>query len=65
MRGETDKERLTGFMEGLGRQTRGAGRVYITGGGTAVWFGWREMTIDIALKAESEPKVFFLKQSSP
>lgn len=35
------------------------GRVYFTGGVTAVLLGWRETTIDIDLKAEPEPAGFF------
>lgn len=38
---------------------RGPGRIYLTGGATAVLHGWREMTIDIDLKAEPEPAGFF------
>jgi len=59
MRGETDKSKLMQFMENLGRQVQGAGRVYITGGGTAILYGWREMTIDVDIKAEPEPAGFF------
>ena len=35
------------------------GRVYLTGGATAVLHGWREMTIDIDLKADPQPAGFF------
>lgn len=46
-------------MRGLGARVRGQGRIYLTGGGTAVWEGWREMTIDVDLKAEPELPGFF------
>ena len=59
MRGETDRAKLLRFFEALGTRVRGPGRVYITGGGTAVLEGWREMTIDVDLKADPEPPGFF------
>ena len=59
MRGETNREKLKRFMEALGRRVGSAGRVYLTGGGTAVLEGWRETTIDIDLKAVPEPSGFF------
>jgi hypothetical protein len=31
----------------------------LVGGGTAVWEGWRDTTIDIDLKADLEPTVVF------
>jgi hypothetical protein len=37
-------------MRELGRAARVEGRVYLTGGATAVLFGWRESTIDIDVK---------------
>jgi hypothetical protein len=59
MRAETDKTRLEEFMVALGRRVRGAGRIYLTGGATAVLHGWRSMTIDIVLKPDPEPPGFF------
>lgn len=59
MRGETDRAKLDRLMRGLGQRVRGAGRIYLTGGGTAVWEGWRTMTIDADLKAEPELPGFF------
>jgi hypothetical protein len=59
MRAETDKARLEEFMVALGRRVRGAGRIYLTGGATAVLHGWRSMTIDIDLKPDPEPPGFF------
>lgn len=46
-------------MVALGRRVRGAGRIYLTGGATAVLHGWRSMTIDIDLKPDPEPPGFF------
>jgi len=46
-------------MRELGRRVQSPGRIFITGGGTAILVGWREMTIDIDLKADPEPVGFF------
>jgi hypothetical protein len=46
-------------MSELGKAVRSAGRVYFTGGVSAVLLGWRQMTIDVDLKAEPEPIGFF------
>ncbi len=46
-------------MSALGERVRGPGRIYFTGGATAVLYGWRAMTIDIDLKADPEPAGFF------
>ncbi len=59
MRAETDRSKLEKFMAELGRGVHGPGRVYLTGGATSVLHGWREMTIDVDLKADPEPPGFF------
>ena len=59
MRGVTDRAKIETFMTALAERVRGPGRIYFTGGGTAVLFGWRSTTIDLDLKAEPEPKGFF------
>ena len=59
MRAETDLAKLQAFMVALGKQVRGGGRIYLTGGATAVLHGWREMTIDIDLKPDPEPPGLF------
>ena len=46
-------------MQELAQRVRGPGAIYLTGGGTAVLEGWREMTIDLDLKASPEPAGFF------
>lgn len=46
-------------MEALGAGAKSAGRVYFSGGVTAVLKGWREPTLDIDLKADTEPEGFF------
>jgi len=55
MRAETNKAKLEAFMVALGERVRSPGRIYLTGGATAVLHGWRAMTIDIDLKPDPEP----------
>jgi len=50
MRELADSTRIEQFMRTLGRAARVEGRVYLTGGATAVLLGWRETTIDVDIK---------------
>lgn len=50
MRELVDSTRIEKFMQELGRAVRVEGRVYLTGGATAVLYGWRETTIDVDIK---------------
>ena len=50
MRQLADAERVESFMDALGAEVRSPGRVYFTGGATAVLMGWRPTTIDVDLK---------------
>lgn len=59
MRSETDVARIHAFMQALGHRVRGTGRIYLTGGSSAVLYGWRTTTIDLDLKADPEPAGFF------
>ncbi len=59
MRAETNRERVTQFMESLGKVVSDSGRIYFTGGVSAVLMGWRNMTVDVDLKADPEPAGFF------
>jgi hypothetical protein len=43
------------LMQALGRYARGPGRVYFTGGATAVMKGWRDATVDVDIKLDPEP----------
>lgn len=49
MRAVADAQRIRRFMEGLAAEAPDDGRVYFTGGATAVLFGWRDSTIDVDL----------------
>lgn len=42
MRADADRSKLEKFMDALGGRVRGPGTVYLTGGATALLFGWRE-----------------------
>ena len=50
MRELADSTRIERFMSELGRAVQVEGRVYFTGGATAVLHGWRETTIDVDIK---------------
>jgi hypothetical protein len=50
MREPVTSTRIASFMRELAAASRGTGRVYLTGGATAVLLGWRESTLDIDIK---------------
>jgi len=50
MRELANATRIEQFMRELGRAARSEGRVYLTGGATAVLNGWRETTVDVDIK---------------
>lgn len=54
MRELADADRIRRFMKAIGRAAEQPGRVYFTGGATAVLHGWRDSTIDIDVKLEPE-----------
>ena len=59
MRALSDAGKVRRFMEELGRRARGPGRVYVTGGATAVLLGWRATTLDVDVKLDPEPPAAF------
>lgn len=59
MRQNTTRERIERLMRELGASVTSEGRVYFTGGVSAVLLGWRETTLDVDLKADPEPAGFF------
>jgi len=59
MRSEADKTKVLDFIAALGSRVKGDGKIYLTGGATALLFGWRDMTVDIDLKSDPEPAGFF------
>lgn len=50
MRELADSTRIEQFMRELGRAVDMDGRIYLTGGATAVLHGWRDTTIDVDIK---------------
>jgi len=50
MRRLVDAERLARFLRALGGEATQDVRIYLTGGATAVAYGWRDSTIDVDLK---------------
>lgn len=59
MRAETDRAKLEALMTALGRAVHGPGRIYLAGGATAVWYGWRKTMVDLHLKPDPEPPGLF------
>ena len=59
MRSQASAEKITALMEALGREVTGNGRIYLTGGATALLHGWRDSTVDVDLKADPEPTGWF------
>ena len=59
MRPPVQIEKLEALMSAMGRAVKGHGRIYFTGGATALLHGWRPMTVDVDLKADPEPTGFF------
>src|SRR5216117_2050397 len=55
MRRRVTVEALHQFMQELAAAARSPGKVYFTGGATALLLGFREQTIDIDLKLDPEP----------
>ena len=53
-RGPSNTRKVHDFMQFFGTQARG-GRVYFTGGASAVLIGWRDLTVDVDLKLDPEP----------
>jgi uncharacterized nucleotidyltransferase DUF6036 len=54
MRESVTSDRLRAFMREIAKEAREAGRIYITGGASAVLYGWRETTLDIDIKVVPE-----------
>jgi hypothetical protein len=54
MRELADAERIQKFMRALARAATAPGRVYLTGGATAVLHGWRSATLDVDIKLVPE-----------
>jgi len=59
MRRKVTVETLNEFMKRLAAAARSPGKVYFTGGTTALLLGFRQQTMDVDLKLDPEPKGAF------
>src|SRR5216117_3445690 len=59
MRRRVTVEALHQFMRELAAAARSPGKVYLTGGATALLLGFREQTIDVDIKLDPEPEGAF------
>jgi hypothetical protein len=50
VRALTDADRIQQLMEALAQASEATGRIYFTGGVSAVLLGWRSTTVDVDLK---------------
>lgn len=55
MRSEASAPKVRAFLQRFGREVRGEGAVFLTGGATALLLGWRDATIDVDLSMDPEP----------
>lgn len=59
MRSEVNVAKIRRLLRELGRSASGPGRVYLTGGATALLKGWRDSTVDVDVKLDPEPPGIF------
>ncbi len=59
MRGPVQAATIHHLLRELGRRAQGPGRIYLTGGASALLIGWRESTVDVDLKLDPEPPGIF------
>jgi hypothetical protein len=59
MRSNVDPQKIEQLMKALGREARGSGCIYFTGGASALLIGWRSSTVDIDIRLDPEPPGIF------
>jgi hypothetical protein len=59
VRKKVTPESLKKLMQQLAQRAQGPGSVFLTGGATAMMFGFRDQTVDIDIKLDPEPKGVF------
>jgi hypothetical protein len=59
MRSNVDPQKIEQLMKALGREARGSGCIYFTGGASALIIGWRSSTVDIDIRLDPEPPGIF------
>jgi hypothetical protein len=59
MRSNVDPQKIEQLMNILGKEARGSGCIYFTGGASALLIGWRNSTVDIDIRLDPEPPGVF------
>jgi len=59
MRSNIDSQKIEQLMTALGKEARGSGCIYFTGGVSALLIGWRTSTVDIDIRLDPEPSGIF------
>ena len=59
MRPNVDSQKIKRLMQVLGREAKGSGCIYFTGGASALLIGWRSSTVDIDIRLDPEPAGIF------
>lgn len=59
MRPNINPEKIEQLMSRLGREARGSGCIYFTGGASALLIGWRDATVDVDIRLDPEPSGIF------
>jgi len=59
MRQNIDSQKIEQLMQALGREAKGSGCIYFTGGVSALLIGWRESTVDVDIRLDPEPLGIF------
>jgi hypothetical protein len=59
MRSNVDPQKIEQLMQVLGREARGSGCIYFTGGASALLIGWRNSTVDVDIRLDPEPPGIF------
>jgi hypothetical protein len=59
MRSNIDPQKIQQLMKALGQEASGSGRIYFTGGASALLIGWRSSTVDIDIRLDPEPPGIF------
>jgi hypothetical protein len=59
MRSNVDPQKIEQLMNILGKEARGLGCIYFTGGASALLIGWRNSTVDIDIRLDPEPPGIF------
>jgi hypothetical protein len=59
MRSSVDPQKIEQLMEAFGKEARGPGCIYFTGGTSALLIGWRGSTVDVDIRLDPEPSGIF------